>query len=255
MEKSEHRRRSHHGHHRESRRSDREHKNRRQSPLPKRRTHHENFQDSRENKRKGEFSNKGIKNRKESSPKYKQNITSDQPAEKRPEIRPNFELTGALARDTNTFNGIVIKYNQPPEAKKPTKHWRLYPFKGSESLDFIPIHNNSAYLLGRERKVADIPIDHPSCSKQHAVIQFRSIPYERSDGTTGKATRPYIIDLESANGTFVNYKKIDPRRFVELFERDVIQFGFSTREYVLLHEHSSLENTNTKEINSENLIN
>jgi hypothetical protein len=29
----------------------------------------------------------------------------------------------------------------------------------------------SMYLFGRERRVADIPTDHPSCSKQHAVIQ------------------------------------------------------------------------------------
>jgi len=35
------------------------------------------------------------------------------------------------------------------------------------------IHRQSCYLFGRERRVADIPTDHPSCSKQHAVIQFR----------------------------------------------------------------------------------
>lgn len=158
-------------------------------------------------------------------------------------------MTGALARDTNTFNGIVIKYNQPPEAKKPTKHWRLYPFKGSEALDHINIHNQSAYLFGRERRVADIPIDHPSCSKQHAVIQFRCIPVERSDGTTGKVTRPYIIDLESANGTYVNHKKLEPKRYVELFEKDVIKFGFSSREYVLLHSQSQADDDHDDEDN------
>lgn len=35
------------------------------------------------------------------------------------------------------------------------------------------IHRQSAYLLGRHRRIADIPIDHPSCSKQHAVFQYR----------------------------------------------------------------------------------
>lgn len=43
---------------------------------------------------------------------------------------------------------------------------------------------------------------------------------------------------DSANGTFVNNKKIEPRRYVELLERDVVKFGFSQREYVLLHENS-----------------
>lgn len=64
------------------------------------------------------------------------------------------------------------------------------------------------------------------------------MPYERDDGSTGKRVRPYLIDLESANGTFVNNKKIDPKKYVELLEKDVIKFGFSSREYVLLHESS-----------------
>lgn len=51
--------------------------------------------------------------------------------------------------------------------------WRLYPFKGEESLPAMYIHRQSAYLVGRDRKIADIPVDHPSCSKQHAAIQYR----------------------------------------------------------------------------------
>lgn len=35
------------------------------------------------------------------------------------------------------------------------------------------VHRQSCYLFGRERRVADIPTDHPSCSKQHAVLQYR----------------------------------------------------------------------------------
>ncbi|KFM76722.1 Smad nuclear interacting protein 1, partial [Stegodyphus mimosarum] len=125
--------------------------------------------------------------------------------------KPNFSVSGKLAEDTNTFNGVVIKYNEPAEARKPRRRWRLYPFKGDSDLPFIPIHRQSAYLFGRTRSIADIPIDHPSCSKQHAVLQFRLVSYKREDGTTGKRVRPYIIDLESSNGTFVNNKKITPR--------------------------------------------
>lgn len=36
----------------------------------------------------------------------------------------------------------------------------------------------------------------------------------------------------------MNNKKIEARRYVELLERDVVKFGFSAREYVLLHENS-----------------
>lgn len=97
--------------------------------------------------------------------------STDEPAV--PKEQPNFELSGALTEDTNTFRGVVIKYNEPPEARIPKRRWRLYPFKNDEPLPVMYIHRQSAYLLGRQRRIADIPIDHPSCSKQHAVFQYR----------------------------------------------------------------------------------
>ena len=55
------------------------------------------------------------------------------------------------------------------------------------------------------------------------------------DDTNGDGVyRPYIIDLESANGTLVNGDKIPPTRYVELRDQDMIQFGLSTREYILM---------------------
>jgi smad nuclear-interacting protein 1 len=47
-----------------------------------------------------------------------------------------------------------------------------------------------------------------------------------------------LIDLESTNGTFINNQKIEPARYWELKEKDMIKFGFSSREYILLHENS-----------------
>jgi hypothetical protein len=38
-------------------------------------------------------------------------------------------------------------------------------------------------------QVADIPLDHPSCSQQHAVIQYRLMPYEKADGSMGRRIR------------------------------------------------------------------
>ncbi|KAH9518265.1 Smad nuclear-interacting protein 1 [Dermatophagoides farinae] len=239
--------------HRQARLSDRKLDDKSRNPSRSRSPHYHrrSFESNTRNERERSDSFR-MNHRRHDDDEFERKKNNDQTEneEKLPEIRPNFELTGALARDTNTFNGIVIKYNQPPEAKKPTKHWRLYPFKGSEALDHINIHNQSAYLFGRERRVADIPIDHPSCSKQHAVIQFRSISVERLDGTTRKVTRPYIIDLDSANGTYVNFKKLEPSRYVELFEKDVIKFGFSSREYVLLHSQSQADDDHDDDDNN-----
>ena len=41
----------------------------------------------------------------------------------------NLELSGALAADSNTVSGTVVKYSEPTEARKPKKKWRLYVFK------------------------------------------------------------------------------------------------------------------------------
>uniref|UniRef100_A0A183EIS0 FHA domain-containing protein n=1 Tax=Gongylonema pulchrum TaxID=637853 RepID=A0A183EIS0_9BILA len=158
--------------------------------------------------------------------------------------KPNFEPSGKLAEDTNTFRGVVIKYNEPPDAHMPKIRWRLYPFKGDEALPVLYIHRQSAYLIGRERKIADLPMDHPSCSKQHAVLQYRIVSVDLKDGTTVKRIRPYIIDLGSTNGTYLNNERIEAQRFVELREKDVLKFGYSTREFVLLHEKSSEDSDN-----------
>lgn len=152
--------------------------------------------------------------------------------------KPNFGLSGKLTEEANTVNGVVIKYAEPPEARRPKRRWRFYPFKGEQALATLYIHRQSCYLIGRDRKVCDLPVDHPSCSKQHAALQYRLVNYDREDGSKGKRVRPYIIDLESANGTFVNNMPIEAKKYVELLEKDVIKFGFSSREYVLLHENS-----------------
>ncbi|EZA49766.1 hypothetical protein DMN91_003350 [Ooceraea biroi] len=180
--------------------------------------------------------------KKEPSPEWgKSSAKGENKPKPQEKEKPNFELSGKLTEDANTVNGVVIKYSEPQDARKPKRRWRLYPFKGEKALPTLYIHRQSAYLMGRDRKVADIPLDHPSCSKQHAALQYRLVSYQKEDGGEGRKIRPYIIDLESANGTFVNNIKLEPRRYHELLEKDVVRFGFSTREYVLLHEHSKDE--------------
>lgn len=95
------------------------------------------------------------------------------------------------------------------------------------------IHRQSYYLIGRERRVVDIATDHPSCSKQHAVLQFRLTEVQ------GVASvRPYIMDLGSVNGTWLNRERIEPERYLQLLEQDMLKFGNSSREYILLHDKS-----------------
>jgi len=43
------------------------------------------------------------------------------------------------------------------------------------------------------------------------------------------------MDLGSTNGTYIMGIRRDPHKYYELLENDLIKFGFSTREYVLIN--------------------
>lgn len=79
--------------------------------------------------------------------------------------KPNFAPSGLLAKETNTVKGVQLKYNEPPEARKPLKNWRLYVFKGKDQVgrskrmrqlmaDLVHIYKQSCYLVGRDDKVS-----------------------------------------------------------------------------------------------------
>ncbi len=139
-------------------------------------------------------------------------------AEPPPKEAPNFEVSGKLLEDTNVFNGVVVKYSEPEgalftlgifcfpliatssqrwflEARKPRQRWRFYVFKGEEALPVLHLHRQSAFLIGKDRKVCDLPVDHPSCSRQHAVLQYRLVHRERQDGSKAHKILPYVLDL------------------------------------------------------------
>jgi len=165
--------------------------------------------------------------------------------------KPNYGLSGLLAAATNTKHGVVMKYNEPSEARK-CKGWRIYVFKDGKEIDVLNLDGQSSYLVGRDRIVADIPVDHTSCSSQHAVIQFRQVSVKNEFGDVDKRIkystfqdvlvniRPYIIDLDSTNGTELNGEKIESRRYFEIRSDDMLKFGESTREYVFIKDPSAI---------------
>ncbi|CRG85980.1 hypothetical protein PISL3812_02983 [Talaromyces islandicus] len=154
--------------------------------------------------------------------------------------KPNFANTGRLAAESNTVtvNGgsVVLKYHEPPEARKPPAKddWRLYVFKGDDLLEMVGLNERSCWLIGREKLVVDFQIEHPSCSKQHAAIQFRYLEKKNEFGDKTGRVRPYLIDLESANGSMVNGDTVPGGRYIELRDKDVLKFGQSSRDYVLM---------------------
>ena len=77
-----------------------------------------------------------------SRPRSRSHSRSAAPEDKEKEkdkAKPNFGASGLLAAATNTVKktdgtSTLLKYNEPPEARKPVVGWRLYVFKGSEQV-------------------------------------------------------------------------------------------------------------------------
>ena len=156
--------------------------------------------------RRGGPSRRSASPQRPSQPRSREGSAAEDKAEDK--AKPNFAPSGLLAADTKTVQHgdgtkTVLKYHEPPEARKPSVGWRLYVFKGKEQVgecaggistsveawrargrawadglglpDLLHIQRQSAYLIGRDRAVVDIAVEHPSCSKQHAVIQCTSL--------------------------------------------------------------------------------
>jgi smad nuclear-interacting protein 1 len=156
--------------------------------------------------------------------------------------KPNFKPTGALAKAANRVEGtkISLKYHEPAEARKPpqSQPWRIFVFKGEDVVDTIEIWQKSCWLLGRSQEVVDYVLEHPSSSGQHAAIQFRYIQKTTEDEFGVKSSKgkvkPYIIDLESSNGTELNGETVAASRYLELRDKDILKFAGSEREYVVM---------------------
>ncbi|KAJ4348217.1 uncharacterized protein N0V89_009589 [Didymosphaeria variabile] len=156
--------------------------------------------------------------------------------------KPNFKPTGLLAKAANKVEGtkISLKYHEPPEARKPpsSQAWKVIVFKGEDVVDTIELGVKSCWLLGREVKVVDYVLEHPSSSGQHAVIQFRYVTKTVQDEYGVKKTKgkvkPYVIDLESSNGTELNGERVETSRYFELRDKDILKFAGSEREYVVV---------------------
>ena len=61
-------------------------------------------------------------------------------------------------------------FTEPIDAAPPTlETWGLYPFDGEQALKSVTLRTNdgltSAFLLGRDPKVAHIHLDHETCSQ------------------------------------------------------------------------------------------
>ncbi|KAG0667868.1 hypothetical protein C6P45_005282 [Maudiozyma exigua] len=179
-------------------------------------------------------------------------------------ILPVFESSGILEADSNNNKGEPLKHVAPTNAISPEQYWDkiklpiskrpiikaiLYKKGIKEPLKEFNLDLKNHYIIGRQLRtkntsqkddefeinnseneevvLSDIGIPDPGCSKEHCVIQFR----EKDNKLI-----PYIMDLNSSNGTTLNGILIPRARYIELRNEDVILFSEfdSDSDYELL---------------------
>ena len=153
---------------------------------------------------------------------------------------PNFEVSGILAEDQNQRNGVPLTFSIAVDSGVPDADecdWRLFEFDDADNSVIHRLKGTSCFLFGSDERlvvhdavegdITYIYLRHESCSRQHAVIQFRN--------TNRTTPRPYLMDLNSSNGTALNRKAIESGRYIELRHQDVIEFGRLGKDYVLLN--------------------
>ena len=74
----------------------------------------------------------------------------------------------------------------------------------------IQLEESQILLIGRKKHGADIEIDDPSVGRKHATIENKSGNID-------------IKDLDSLNGTYVNDKRIESDKLIEVSSIDKIK--------------------------------
>lgn len=151
----------------------------------------------------------------------------------------NARLNETLGGNGKAWGGYVQPvYIEPTSScdSPPGLGWELHVFTKVRPIDDGPkggifyLRLRRFFILGRDRSKAHIPLDNPACSPQHAVLQYLATP------ATACLSLPYILDLNSTCGTYVNGQKLPAQEYKLLHHLDVLQFAPCPRRYVLLHK-------------------
>jgi hypothetical protein len=118
-----------------------------------------------------------------------------------------------------------MDWTPPSWAGPPTRRLELVCTKEGAEMGATDISRERAYIFGRNPEGAPcgaVTLDHDSISRRHAALVH--------DGLQKKVQ---LVDLGSRHGTKLDGRPLAPRKYYELAEGAVVQFGASTRAYRL----------------------
>ncbi|KAM4040524.1 kanadaptin isoform 2-T2 [Anomaloglossus baeobatrachus] len=122
----------------------------------------------------------------------------------------------------------AIPYREPSWSGRPQTLYCLELLKGGSILSTKSLNDSSWTIFGR-LPTCHVSLEHPSVSRYHAVLQYRSVPGTEPDQEPGF----YVYDLGSTHGTFVNKQRIQSKTYCRIRVGHVLKFGGSTRLFIL----------------------
>lgn len=127
--------------------------------------------------------------------------------------------------NTLATHSTIFEYKVPLDSALPDRFWSILIFYYNEVEDAKVIKPGvkEFFTIGRDAKLCDWVFNNEIVSRKHAVLQFRK--------TNSILVKPFIIDLNSTFGTYINGERIQPCRFYEILDQDILQFGTDQKCY------------------------
>ena len=156
--------------------------------------------------------------------------------------QPNWNIHALYSDRQLVKKKKLTKYFLPFDSFTPTSHSDYIIHFASPNADIVTYElKDAATLIGRD-SFCDIKVDQKNISGQHCVIQFRKV---RIDVNKSKPEIvPYIFDIGSKNGTYLDGNKIPSKQYVQLFDGDEISFDLSGKSGIMtVHKRSTDESS------------
>ncbi|XP_055534938.1 kanadaptin [Wyeomyia smithii] len=136
-----------------------------------------------------------------------------------------------------------IPYKEPSWSRKCdfSLNYGLEVLKNGVIIEEVKHLQNKAYWLFGRLPNCDINMAHPTISRYHAILQYKSPPEATSDDSDEEdkpkhvTVEPgwYLYDLNSTHGTYLNKQRLTPNTYVRVRVGYMVKLGSSSRTYIL----------------------
>ncbi|CAL4171507.1 unnamed protein product, partial [Meganyctiphanes norvegica] len=147
------------------------------------------------------------------------------------EIKKSFKKNQVVGKSFKTpaeqlkDKSVPIPYKEPKWSGLPVQEYMLEVMKNGIIVDNIKL--DVPFMVVGRSAGAHIPMDHPSISRFHCVIQYRL------EGSEEEPRGFYAYDLGSTHGSFQNKHRMKPHTYYHFRVGHILKLGGSTRMFVL----------------------